>query len=82
MKKEQLFELIGRIRELTGVEAPIIVGSQALFAQTEIVPSLVRDSVECDFLLAPHGMEVVQQVNRTFGILTPLRASMVFMLMH
>jgi hypothetical protein len=35
------------------------------------LPSMVRDSVECDFLLAPHGMDVVKLVNQTFGILTP-----------
>lgn len=70
MRKELLFDLIGHVSELTGVETPIIVGSQTLYAVTEFVPSIVRNSVECDFMLAEAGIEAIQAVNHHLGILS------------
>lgn len=76
MKKEFLFDLIQRVRDLTGISAPVIVGSQSLFASTEDVPKIVRESVECDFLLATESIEAMRIVNETLGILSPFaRAS-------
>ena len=71
MKKEYLLDLIQRVSELTGIVAPVIVGSQSLFAVTENVPAIVKDSVECDFLLASGGIQAIQIVNETLGILSP-----------
>lgn len=70
MRKELLFDLIRHVSELTGVETPIMVGSQTLYAVTESVPSIVRDSVECDFMLAEAGIEAIQAVNHHLGILS------------
>jgi len=66
-----LLDLIQRVSELTGITAPVIVGSQSLFAVTENVPAIVKDSVECDFLLASGGIQAIQIVNETLGILSP-----------
>lgn len=62
--------MVKRVSELTGVESPIIVGSQTLYAVTESVPSIVRDSVECDFMLAEAGIEAIQAVNHHLGVLS------------
>lgn len=70
MKKELLLDIVRRVSELTGVEAPVIVGSQSLFAATEFVPSIVRDSIECDFMLAEAGIEAIRAVNHHLGILS------------
>jgi hypothetical protein len=68
MKKEHLLSLIQQVRDLTGIEAPIIVGSQSLFAFTDIVPAMVRDSIECDFLLGVESIEAMTAVNKTYGV--------------
>jgi len=65
-----LLDIVKRVSELTGVESPVIVGSQTLYAVTESVPSIVRDSVECDFMLAEAGIEAIQAVNHHLGILS------------
>ncbi len=66
MNKEQLLDLSERVRTITGVELPIIVGSQSLFGVTPQVPEIVRRSVECDFLLLAVErtayMEVIDQL--------------------
>jgi hypothetical protein len=71
VKKEFLFDLIQRVRDMTGIAEPVIVGSQSLFASTEDVPKIVRDSIECDFLLAQASIEAMQVVNQNLGILSP-----------
>src|ERR1051326_4720865 len=68
MKKEHLLSLIQQVHDLTGVEARIIVGSQSLFAFTDSVPAMVRDSIECDFLLGAESIEAMTAVNRAFGV--------------
>jgi hypothetical protein len=70
VKKELLLDIVKRVSELTGVGSPVIVGSQTLYAVTESVPSIVRDSVECDFMLAEAGIEAIQAVNHHLGILS------------
>ena len=51
---------------ITGIELPIIVGSQSLFGTTTHVPDIVKGSIECDFLLLAVGqnafLEVMAQV--------------------
>lgn len=70
MRKELLYDIVRRVSDLTGVEEPVIVGSQSLYAATEYVPSIVRNSVECDFMLAEAGIEAIQAVNHHLGILS------------
>ena len=66
MNKEQLLELSERVKEVAGVDVPIIVGSQSVYAVTRLVPESVRQSVECDFLLltakAPAYRAVIEQI--------------------
>lgn len=62
MNKEQLFDLTERVKLVAGVDLPVIVGSQSLYAVTSHVPDIVRRSVECDFLLlavGPHAFRAV-----------------------
>jgi hypothetical protein len=68
MRKESLFDLIRRVRELTGLDALIIVGSHSLFAVTSDVPPVVAQSFEADFLLVSHGAAARQQVNDELGV--------------
>ncbi len=70
-----MFDLIRRVRDLTGIAAPVIVGSQSLFATTENVPKIVRESIECDFLLAQEGISAMTTVNKELGILSPFARS-------
>lgn len=65
-----MLDLIERVSNLTGIAEPIIVGSQSLFAITKDVPSIIRDSIECDFLLAPSDIQAMQIVNEELGILS------------
>ncbi|MBC7929152.1 MAG: hypothetical protein H7Z38_01130 [Rubrivivax sp.] len=51
MNKEQLLDLTERVKLVAGIELPVIVGSQSLYAITSQVPDSVKRSVECDFLL-------------------------------
>lgn len=67
MRKEPFFDLIRRVSELTGIEAPIIVGSHTIYVLTEQVPSIVRESIEADFLLAEGGIEAIRSVNNELG---------------
>ena len=50
MKKEQLFDLIQRVSSLSGISAPIIVGSHSLFAVTDNVPAIVLKSIEAELI--------------------------------
>ena len=62
MNKEQLLDLTERVKLVAGVELPVIVGSQSLYAVTSNVPDSVRRSVECDFLLLAAGPPVFRAV--------------------
>lgn len=68
MRKQPFFDLIHRVSELTGIEAPIIVGSHTIYALTDQVPSIVRESIEADFLLAEGGIEAIRGVNKELGV--------------
>lgn len=52
---------------VTGVELPIIVGSQSLYATTTQVPDSVKRSVECDFLLLSAGAPAFRAVIEEIG---------------
>ena len=68
MQKPYLLDLIQRVKELTGIELPIIVGSQSMFAATDDVPSIVKQSLEADFLIGQEGTEPRQRVNAELGV--------------
>lgn len=67
MNKEQLFELTERVKLVTGVELPVIVGSQSLYGVTPHVPDIVKRSVECDFLLLAAGPPAFRAVIEQIG---------------
>lgn len=67
MNKDQLLDLTERVKFMAGVELPVIVGSQSLYAITSQVPDSVRRSVECDFLLLAAGPPVFRAVIEQIG---------------
>lgn len=67
MNKEQLLDLAERIKLVAGVELPVIVGSQSLYAITSQVPDIVKRSVECDFLLLAVGPPAFRAVIEQIG---------------
>jgi len=67
VNKEQLFDLTERVKLVAGVELPVIVGSQSLYAVTSQVPDIVKRSVECDFLLLAVGPPVFRAVIEQIG---------------
>ncbi len=72
MQKSYLFDLISLIDNvLDENELPIIVGSQALFAQTDSPPLIVRESRECDFLLFGGKSAERDKINREYGVFSP-----------
>jgi hypothetical protein len=68
VKKWQLLDLIRRVHELTNINEPVIVGSQSLFALTDQVPPIVARSVEADFLVAQHGIDLRNKVSDELGV--------------
>lgn len=68
MRKEPFFDLIRRVSELTGIEAPIIVGSHTIYVMTDQIPSIVKESIEADFLVAEGGIEAIRNVNHELGV--------------
>ncbi|MDQ3010430.1 MAG: hypothetical protein M3X11_06975 [Acidobacteriota bacterium] len=74
MKKEQALKLAERVSELTGIAVPIIVGSQSLYALTDDVPEAVKQSVECDFLLAAASTEGFRRVITEIGFASDFQA--------
>lgn len=67
MNREQLFDLTERVKLVAGVELPVIVGSQSLYAVTPHVPDTVKRSVECDFLLLAAGPPAFRAVIEQIG---------------
>jgi hypothetical protein len=67
VNKEQLFDLTERVKLVAGVELPVIVGSQSLYAVTSQVPDIVKRSVECDFLLLAVGPPAFRAVIEQIG---------------
>jgi hypothetical protein len=74
VRKEQALKLAQRVTEITGIAAPIIIGSQSLYAFTDDVPELVRQSVECDFLLASAEAHAFRQVIEEIGFASDFQA--------
>jgi hypothetical protein len=75
VQKEQLFDLVRRVNDLTGISLPIIVGSHSVFAITNLVPTIVRQSFEADFLLTPQGgIEAIEKVNEELGVTRELKS--------
>lgn len=68
MRKENLFDLIRRVTEISGISQPIIVGSQSLYSITDQVPQIVRGSLEADFLLAGDDSDARVVVNKELGV--------------
>jgi hypothetical protein len=62
MRKQAFVDLIQRVRAITGTTELVIVGSHCLYAVTENVPDLVKQSVEADFLLGPGSSQRTLQV--------------------
>lgn len=72
MQKSYLFDLISLVDAvLDDNELPVIVGSQALFAQTDHPPLIVRESRECDFLLFGGKGTERDKINRDYGVFSP-----------
>lgn len=67
MNKEQLLDLTERVKLVAGIELPVIVGSQSLYAITSQVPDSVKRSVECDFLLLAAGPPAFRAVIEQIG---------------
>jgi hypothetical protein len=66
--KEAFLELIQRVKEVSGISLPIIVGSHSLYAITDEVPAIVRASVEADFLLVDDQGVAREKVHKQLGI--------------
>lgn len=73
MRKQNLFDLTGEVRKITG-NLPVIVGSQAVFAVTDYPPEIARLSVECDFLLLGESFGFRDEVTENLGIFSRFRA--------
>ncbi len=73
MRKQNLFDLTGEVRKITG-NLPLIVGSQAVFAVTDYPPEIARLSVECDFLLLGESFGFRDEVTENLGIFSRFRA--------
>jgi hypothetical protein len=73
VRKAQVLDLVERVRGLTGVELPVIVGSQALYGVTEAVPEDVARSVECDFLMLAVDAATVRAVREEIGLFSPFQ---------
>jgi hypothetical protein len=67
VNKEQLLDLTERVKQVAGIDVPIIVGSQSLYAITSQVPESVKRSVECDFLLLAMGPLAFRAVIEQIG---------------
>ncbi len=72
MRKSDLFELLAAIKSLAPDEIPIVVGSQAVHLVTNFPPEIVRQSIECDFLLTGDGKsEIRAAINKKLGVFSP-----------
>jgi hypothetical protein len=68
VQKSDLFELVRQIKQIAPEEIPIIVGSQAVHVITQILPEIVQQSIECDFLLASEKSETRAEINKKLGV--------------
>lgn len=68
MRKSDLFELIAAIKSIAPQEIPIIVGSQVVHLVMDFPPEIVRQSIECDFLLVGGKSETRAEINKKLGV--------------
>ena len=68
MRKSDLFELVRQIKAIAPEETPIIVGSQAVHAVTPLLPEIVQQSIECDFLFTGGKSKTRIEVNKKLGV--------------
>lgn len=68
MRKSDLFELVRQIKAIAPEDTPIIVGSQAVHPVTNYPPEIVRQSIECDFLLTGGKSETRAEINKKLGV--------------
>jgi len=68
VQKSDLFELISAIKALSPDEIPVIVGSQAVHLITSFPPEIVRQSIECDFLIVGGKSETRAEINKKLGV--------------
>ncbi|MGC2238745.1 MAG: DUF6036 family nucleotidyltransferase [Pyrinomonadaceae bacterium] len=68
MRKSDLFELVAAIKSVAPEETPVIVGSQAVHLVTNFPPEIVRQSIECDFLLIGGKSETRAEINKKLGV--------------
>ncbi len=74
MRKSDLFELLSAIKSLAPDEITIVVGSQAVHLVTNFPPEIVRQSIECDFLLTGDGKsEIRAAINKKLGVFSPFQ---------
>ena len=68
MRKSDLFELVRQIKAIAPEEMPVIVGSQAVHAITPLLPEIVQQSIECDFLFTGGKNKTRIEVNKKLGV--------------
>jgi hypothetical protein len=68
VRKSDLFELISAIKNLSPDEIPIIVGSQSVHIITNFPPEIVRQSIECDFLIVGGKSGTRVEINKKLGV--------------
>ena len=68
MQKSDLFDLILAVRVILSDDLPIIVGSQATHALSEVPPEVALESVECDFLVFGGNAEARDRINEDLGV--------------
>jgi len=68
VRKLDLFELVRQIKTIAPEETPIIVGSQAVHAITPLLPEIVQQSIECDFLFTGGKSKTRIEVNKKLGV--------------
>ncbi len=68
MRRQQLIELTRRVAQISGTEAPIICGTQSVFAYTTLIPDIVSHSVECDYLFTNLDRDTRNQIIDDLGI--------------
>jgi hypothetical protein len=66
--------LLSAIKSLAPDEITIVVGSQAVHLVTNFLPEIVRQSIECDFLLTGDGKnEIRAAINKKLGVFSPFQ---------
>lgn len=72
MRRDFVILLLERVREITGVERPVIVGSQVVHALTSDVPPVIERSREVDIMFDGLAPAALRAVGREVGALSPM----------